>query len=50
MKKANNDGIRWLILIGAQEVAEGCVRIKDMESGSETAIDALVIAQRPSVG
>ncbi|MDQ5940334.1 MAG: histidyl-tRNA synthetase [Candidatus Dependentiae bacterium] len=38
MKKANNDGIRWLILIGEQEKNEGVVRLKDMESGSEISV------------
>jgi len=38
MKKANNDGVSWLVLIGEQEMNEGCLRVKDMKTGAETVV------------
>lgn len=35
MKKANADGLPLLLLIGAQEQAEGTITVKDMVSGTE---------------
>lgn len=43
MKSANKSGYRFIIVYGEQERNEGVVKVKDMETGDEVALDVQVL-------
>lgn len=38
MKAASRHGARWVVLVGEDELAQGLVQLRDMESGEQSSI------------
>jgi histidyl-tRNA synthetase len=46
LKFANNVGVKWAVIIGEDEVAQGKVALKDMESGEQEILDPDELVKR----
>ena len=40
MNYANRKGIKYVVLAGDSEISEGCVTLKNMESGEQMKVEA----------
>ncbi len=48
MRTANNDGYRWALIIGDDEVQQGTVTLRDMDSGEQETIPLSELVSRLS--
>ena len=48
MRTANNDGYRWAVILGEDEVQQGTVTLRDMESGEQETIPQSELLSRLS--
>ena len=45
MNYANRKGVKYVILAGESEITEGCVTLKNMESGEQVKIEVLMLVE-----
>lgn len=38
LKQADRRGVRWVVILGEEELSRGCVAVRDMETGGQTEI------------
>ena len=48
-KKANNAGVRWVVVCGPDDLASNTVQVKDLENGTQETVPRADLVSKVSV-